>query len=397
MLSTQEALKKICTVPQILDSEIVELHDAEGRILNQSVKAKITQPPSRMSAMDGYAVRFEDCERTKSFNVVGESSAGSPFNGSVNENECVRIFTGSVVPDGANHVVLQENTERKENKIQIMEPQERPRNVRAAGVDFNEGDVLFSTGTKMTAHALSICAAANHGQLSVLRKPRVGILSNGNELKKPGSTLNEGEIIASNEYALRALVQNWGAEPVLLGTARDTEQDIIEKLKDTEALDIIIPIGGASVGDYDLVKPVIKGLGFEPVFSKVAVKPGKPTWFSTNGNQYVLGLPGNPASAIVCAHLFVKPLISQLLGIANSHKWIKAKLVHPLKENGRRECFDRANLTYAEDGTIEVSLHPNQDSSLLKPFINSDVILNRPANDKGRSAGDLVNCLLLNN
>ena len=397
MLSRTEAIEKILSVSQISDTEIVDVHNAKGRVVANDLRANVTQPPDSMSAMDGYAVRFEDLEDTNVFDVIGEASAGNPFLGVIDKKQCIRIFTGSIVPEETNHVIIQEDTLRDQNKITVTQLQERPRNVRPAGIDFKIGEVLIPSGTRLSAHCLSICAAANHERVKVFRKPRIGILSNGNELKQPGSNLEQGDIIASNEFTLRGLVNDWGGEAVLLGTAKDSEQDIIAKLRGSESLDVIIPIGGASVGDYDLVKPVFRGLGFEPVFSKVAVKPGKPTWFSNNGDKYVLGLPGNPASAIVCAHLFVKPLISQLLGIENCHKWINAKIVHSLKENGKRECFDRAILTYANDGTLEVSLHSNQDSSLLKPFIDSDVLLNRPSNDKGRPAGDLVRCLLLNN
>ncbi|HAQ75260.1 MAG TPA: molybdopterin molybdenumtransferase MoeA, partial [Hyphomonas sp.] len=304
MITRQEALAHIGSVPAIQETETLPLEECVGRILAEDVAARLTHPPAAMSAMDGYAVRFAEALSNGPLALIGEAAAGTPFDGIVAPGQCVRVFTGSVIPRGCDHVIIQEDVRRQDTTVWINVPQVSPRNIRQAGVDFHAGQVLLEAGARIRPAHLSICAAANHAYMIVYRRPRVALLTNGDELKPPGSDLQPGQIISSNEYALKALIRDWGAEAINLGTARDDPSDIRRRVEDAGNPDVFVPIGGASVGDHDHMKDVFGHLGFDPIFTKIAIKPGKPTWHSRRDHQYVLGLPGNPASALVCAHLF---------------------------------------------------------------------------------------------
>ena len=394
MISREEALVLIQKTAQIMDAETVPLNAALGRILHSPVIAQVTQPPADMSAMDGYAVRFVDCE-LDSLNVIGEAPAGTPFEGRVEPGEAVRIFTGSVVPDGADHVVIQEDVERDGDTIRIVDPQPNPRNIRAAGLDFSKDDILIPVGSKIGARQLSLIAATNVPEVDVRRKPRVALLANGDELKLPGSDLKPGQIVASNGFSLTALIEAWGGEVVDLGILPDNRDEITRRILATDRVDVFVPVGGASVGDHDHMKPVFEALGYSPVFSKVAIKPGKPTWLYENGDKRVLGLPGNPASAIVCAHLFLRPLLRVVQGADPAQDWINAELDGEIPANGGRESFLRAKIYFTEGGQAKVSSAPNQDSSLLRPFLDANALIHRLPNESSGRAGDLVRCVRL--
>ncbi len=395
MITRDEALDRILTAPKQSVIETVALQSCVGRVLAKPVLAGLTHPPTNMSSMDGYAARHSDCQSGAPLKVIGEAAAGHPFEGSIGEGECVRVFTGSVVPNGADHVVIQEDVERQGDLIEISETQPVARNIRPAGVDFKAGDVLISSDVQLLPRQLSICAAGNHAELSVRRQPRVALLANGDELKLPGATLAPGEIIASNEFSLTALIESWGGKVINLGIAPDDPQAIRDRIETAEIVDIYVPVGGASVGDHDHMKSVFSDLGFSPVFSKVAVKPGKPTWFSQCDEQLVLGLPGNPASALVCAHLFLKPLIHSVLGIEPSQTSLTARLSAGISANGRRESFLRGHLSHSEQGELVVKAATNQDSSLLSPFVTSNVLIHRPVDAPALEAGDKVSCISL--
>lgn len=395
MITREQALEHIATIGPLGETENVPLHDCLGRTLAGDVRARLTHPPAPMSAMDGYAVRFGRDLDEGPLQLIGEAAAGAPFEGAVAPGQCVRVFTGSVVPEGADHVVIQEDVRREGEKIWIETPQDKPKNIRPAGVDFSEGDLLLAAGTQISPMHLSICAAANHASLTLCRRPKVGLLTNGDELRPPGSPLQPGQIIASNEYALMALIREWGGEPVNLGTAADDPGDIRRRIEAARDLDLYVPVGGASVGDHDHMKSVFTELGFEPAFSKIAIKPGKPTWHSRRGSQSVLGLPGNPASALVCAHLFLRPLMNALLGHADRHSWIRGRLMADLAPNGPREAFLRGTLDQLADGATGIQPAANQDSSLLSPFITADVLIHRPAGAPALITGDEVDGVIL--
>ncbi len=397
MLSVDEAIVKILAGAEPLSAETVSLSDVNGRIAAVDIAARMTQPPFSASAMDGYAVRFEDVNPGARLRVIGEAPAGTPFAGSISEGEAVRIFTGGAVPEGADHVVIQEDVARDGDEITIESPQERPRNIRPAGVDFSEGDILVKTGERLHELHGSILAAANAPEVSVRRRPKVVLFSNGDELREPGADLKPGEIINSNHYALTALADHWGGEAIYLGCAADEENVVKSFFEKAQGADIILPIGGASVGDYDYVKPAFRAAGGETVFEKIAVKPGKPTWFGRLARACVVGLAGNPASAIVCAALFVQPLVRRLAGEVGDEaaSFMKAKSETPLSANGGREAYLRAEAIIAGEGPLRVRAADNQDSSLLSPFTSANALIRRKPNAPAIAAGDDVEIVRL--
>ncbi|MEO1188055.1 MAG: molybdopterin molybdotransferase MoeA [Pseudomonadota bacterium] len=354
-------------------TERVALTEALGRRLAQPVIAHVAKPPLPMSAMDGYAVRLSDVHTSGArLKLIGESPAGRPFSGCVRSGTAVRIFTGAVVPDGADHIVMQENAERDGDDVICLQADDAPRHIRAAGIDFGLDDTLIPAGTVLEPAHLSIAAAGNNATVNVEARLRVGLLSNGDELRRPGSDLAPGEIINANPYGLAGMIERWGGEPVLLGTAGDTIESIQAHI-DAASVDILVPIGGASVGDHDHMHQAFSERGFEPVFQKVAVRPGKPTWFSRTEDRLVLGLPGNPASALVCAHLFLTPL----LGDDWRYRLTPAKLMRGIDANGPREHFMRARLEISDEGELMIDPAPSQDSSLLRTFAHYNALLRR--------------------
>ncbi|GJL94489.1 MAG: molybdopterin molybdenumtransferase MoeA [Hyphococcus sp.] len=397
MLSVDEAIHATLKDANALGVERVPLTALPGRVAASDVIARITQPPFSASAMDGYAVRFQDAQKNARLKLVGETPAGSMSSSSVNEGEAVRIFTGAPVPDGANHVVIQEDTKREGDEVLITEAQDRARNIRQAGVDFHEGDVLVQAGDVLHEIHGAIIAAANIPEVEVLRRPRVVVFSNGDELKEPGTDLQFGQIINSNHYALCAMINKWGGQAVYIGRAPDDRAAVKSFFEKAEGADIIVPVGGASVGDYDFVKSAFDDAGGKLVFEKIAVRPGKPTWFGQLGNAKVLGLPGNPASAIVCAALFIQPLVRRLAGFPQgaSLSLRKARLAEDLGANGGREAFLRAAMTTGQDGALMVSSAPNQDSSLLLPFGKANVLIRRLANAPSAQKGDEIDIVQL--
>ncbi|WP_428409041.1 molybdopterin molybdotransferase MoeA [Hyphococcus sp.] len=385
MLSVEEAIAAVLEGAGPLGAERTGLSDLPGRIAAEDVKAQMTQPPFAASAMDGYAVRFDDVAVGAQLRVIGEAPAGNPFKGKIAKGEAVRIFTGGAVPDGADHVVIQEDVTREGDIIAVKDAQESPRNIRAAGIDFRHGDILAKKGDRLHEIHGALFAAANIAEVSVCRRPKVAIFSNGDELKEPGAELAPGEIINSNHYALCAMIRSWGGEAVYLGCAPDSEDDIRDFFRRGAEADVIIPVGGASVGDYDYVKSAFAKEGGEIRFAKVAVRPGKPTWCGRLDDARVIGLPGNPASAIVTAALFVQPLVRRLAGEAWSAPFLKARLTAPVEANGGRESYLRAQ---EKDGAIAPS--PNQDSSLLLPFAAANALIRRPVNAPALRDGDDV-------
>lgn len=396
MLSVDEATAIILKGARRLDAERAPLNALCGRVAADDVSARMTQPPHAASAMDGYAVRFEDATKGARLRVIGEAPAGAPFEGRLSAGEAVRIFTGGVAPEGADHIVIQENVSRDGDMIVVNEASSVPRHIRAAGIDFKKGDILVKKGTVFHEIHGALLAAANVSDAPVVTRPVVALFSNGDELVEPGSTLGPGQIVNSNHYAIAAMIESWGGVSRYLGRAPDDELSIAAFFRKAERADIVIPIGGASVGDHDYVKSGFAAAGGEIVFEKVAVRPGKPTWFGKLGETRVIGLPGNPASAIVTAALFAQALV-RLLAATEQEAASRSvgTLTAALSANGAREAYLRANALNSAGGEWPVAPAADQDSSLLAPFADANVLIKCAPNAPAAAAGDRVELVWL--
>ncbi|TWB55602.1 molybdopterin molybdotransferase MoeA [Bradyrhizobium sacchari] len=381
LMPVSDALAAVLAGAEPRPEETVSLDAAFHRVLARDIAARRTQPPEAMSAMDGYAVRAADAAMIDAqLTVIGEVAAGRPFAGAVGAGETVRIFTGGVVPAGADAVVIQEDTVADGKRITIKEAAIAGRHIRRAGVDFAEGDVLLRKGTRLTDRDLSLAAAMNHPHLPVHRRPKVAILATGDELVMPGATPGPGEIVYSNGYALHALARQEGADTVDLGVAADTLEATtagIRRARESGA-DILITTGGASVGDHDLVQQALKAEGIAMTFWKIAMRPGKPMMHGRLGTMRVIGLPGNPVSSYVCGFLFMVPLIRALSGQqVIHHRRERAVLGRDLGANDQREDYLRARLEARDDGTLIALPVNHQDSSLLANLAAAQVLLVR--------------------
>jgi len=394
-----DALAAILAGAEPLAEEMIALDEAFHRVLARDVAALRTQPPQAMSAMDGYAVRAADAAKIQArLKVIGEVAAGRPFGQPIGPGEAVRIFTGGVVPDGADAVVIQEDTVADGGSITLTEAAMTGRHIRPAGVDFRQGDVLLSAGGRLSDRDLSLAASMNYPELPVRRRPKVALLATGDELVMPGSTPGPGQIIYSNGYALRALARAEGAETIDLGIAADTIEATtagIRRARDLGA-DILVTTGGASVGDHDLVQDSLKAEGVAIAFWQMAMRPGKPMMHGRLGAMRVVGVPGNPVSSYVCTLLFVVPLIRALSG---------RKFVHHVREtavlgrdvgaNDRREDYLRARLEKRSDGTLVATPVNHQDSSLLANLSAAGALVIRPPFAPAASAGSPCDVLRL--
>ena len=369
LMPVADALAAILAGAEPLPEEMVALDAAYHRVLARDVAALRTQPPQAMSAMDGYAVRAADAACVKArLKVIGEVAAGRPFDRALGPGEAARIFTGGVVPDGADAVVIQEDTVADGSHVTIIEAAVAGRHIRPAGVDFNQGDVLLRAGSRLTDRDLSLAASMNHPELPVRRRPKVALLATGDELVMPGITPGPGQIVYSNGYALRALARTEGADTIDLGIAADTLESTtagIRRARDCGA-DILVTTGGASVGDHDLVQQSLQAEGVRIAFWKIAMRPGKPMMHGRLGAMRVIGVPGNPVSSYVCTLLFVVPLIRALLGRkAIQHARERALLGREVGANDVREDYLRARIEARADGTLIATPVDHQDSSLL--------------------------------
>lgn len=377
-----------------LGLETIPLAAAEGRRLAEPVIAQVNQPPADVSAMDGYAVRHADMKIGAMLKVSGESRAGAPLSGALGAGEAIRIFTGAHVPKGADHILIQEDTKRDGDVVMVTFEQPRAENIRRAGLDFAMGKELVPAGRVMTEGAISLAAAGNVGHVTVSKAPLIGVLANGDELVAPGTSLAPGQVVNSIQPALLALIRRWGAVALDLGLSRDTEEDVRQRI--SGACDVIVSIGGASVGDYDVVRSAFAAEGFTPVFEKIAMKPGKPTWFSAREATLALGLPGNPAAAMVTAQLFLRPLIDALTNAPiEASAPVRAHTSTALHAAGNREEYLRSVLTIDAEGRANVVAAENQDSSLLSPFLTANALIRRPAGSPAAAEGDLVEIVML--
>ncbi|MBO6638965.1 MAG: molybdopterin molybdotransferase MoeA [Roseitalea sp.] len=399
MMPVADALERLLADANALETERVGLHDAQQRVLAQDIVALRTQPPFTASAMDGYAVRADDIAETPAtLDVIGAVAAGEVFAGRVEPGQTVRIFTGAPLPDGADAILIQENAEPAgDGKIRALQPVTAGRYLRPAGLDFAEGDLLLEKGTLLDAGHLSLAAAGNHARLPVIRRPRIGVLATGDELVAPGSETDPGQIVASNSFGVAAIARDAGAEVIDLGMARDNAASLEARLDAAIAAncDVFVTLGGASVGDHDLVRPVFTGRGMTLDFYKIAMRPGKPMMFGRLGAMRVLGLPGNPVSSLVCTHLFVVPLLEMLGGRPQSRRRTTARLGAPIGKTGPREHYMRASLARGDDGILVATAFDNQDSSIIRLYAAADALIVRAPDAPAVDVGDMVEIVML--
>jgi molybdopterin molybdotransferase len=389
MLSVSDALNKITDLFAPLPVEMVPLHAASGRVLAEDVITKRDQPPFAASSMDGYGVAGDAVKPGAKFTVIGESAAGSGFGGVVGAGQTVRIFTGAPVPEGVDRVVIQEDVTRDENVITISESIETARFIRPAGDDFHAGDTV-SAPRRLTPADIALLAAMNFAEVPVRRKPVIALLATGDELVMPGEEPGPDQIIASNNFGLAALLKAQGAEIRMLPIAKDTRQSLTLALKLAQGADLIVTIGGASVGDHDIVQSVAGDLGLKTAFYKVAMRPGKPLMAGRIDDTPMIGLPGNPVSSMVCGHIFLRPALNVMLGLG-AHPLSRelARLGGDMGPNGGREHYMRASLG-VEYSQLTVYPAARQDSALLSVLANSNALLVRPPNDPARKSGEMV-------
>ncbi|MFY0596002.1 MAG: molybdopterin molybdotransferase MoeA [Cognatishimia sp.] len=391
MISVAEALAHLFDLAQPLETEVVPLKHANGRVLVENAIARRDQPPFSASAMDGYAVRNADVTTGATFTMIGESAAGHRFDGAINAGECVRIFTGAPLPKGADRIIIQEDVTADGDKITLGDNLDSNPYVRAKGFDFKDGDVIPASKT-LGPSDIALLAAMNISDVTVTRRPKVAILSTGDELVMPGEEPTEDQIIASNSFGLYAMLKDIGAEPRLLPIARDNEASLKTAFSLAEDADLLVTIGGASVGDHDLVGDVAADLGMERSFYKITMRPGKPLMAGRLSNgAMMIGLPGNPVSAMVCGKIFLEPVIRAMLGLGKAPaREFTAPLAHDVKANGPREHYTRAR---QENGSV--SIFERQDSALLSVLAAADTLVIRPPNDPARKAGEIMRCVAI--
>ena len=399
LMPVADALSAILAGAEPLPEEILALDAAYHRVLARDVAALRTQPPQAMSAMDGYAVRSADASAAAvRLKVTGEVAAGRPFEKAVGAGEAVRIFTGGVIPQGADAVVIQEDTVAEDGGITITEAAVPGRHIRPAGIDFRKGDVLLAAGTRLSDRDLSLAAGMDYPELPVRRRPKIALLATGDELVMPGSAPGPGQIVYSNGYALRALARAEGAETIDLGIAADSVEATtqgIRRARDAGA-DVLATTGGASVGDHDLVKRSLEAEGVSIAFWRIAMRPGKPMMHGRLGAMRVIGLPGNPVSSYVCAFLFLVPLIRKLLGRADIHHTRETALLgRGVAANDLREDYLRARLEARADGALIATPVDHQDSSLLANLAVARALVIRPPFAPKAAAGSPCEMLRL--
>lgn len=399
MIPVAEAVSRIVGALQPLPAETVGLEAGYGRVLAADVVARRTQPPFAVSAMDGYAVRGADVgDVPADLRLIGSVPAGQKFEGSVSPGEAVRIFTGARMPDGADTVVIQENTTADADgaSVTINEAAETGNYVRPAGLDFTEGEVGLVAGTRLGARRLALAAAMNVPWIEVRRRPRVAILSTGDEIVMPGEPVGENQIVSSNGIALAAAIRGFGGEPVHIGIAGDNRESLLAMVAAARGTDLLVTTGGASVGEHDLIREVLGEAGLDLDFWRIAMRPGKPLMFGTLGETPVLGLPGNPVSALICAQIFLRPAIGRMLGLNGLDPApATARLAVPMNANDERQDYVRALLSREEDGTPIAEPFTRQDSSMGSLLAGASCLIVRPPHAPAAAAGDWVDIVPL--
>lgn len=391
LLAVEDARARMLAEIAVLPAESVPLAQSIGRVLAEDVAAVRDQPPFAASAMDGWAVRAADCPGV--LKIVGESAAGHGFGGAVGPGETVRIFTGAAVPDACDAIVIQEDAERGGETVR-MPAVEAGHFLRPAGGDFRAGEPLLTRGARIDPWRLSLAASAGRAEVAVHAQPRVALLSTGEEIVEAPAVPDRFQIYNSGVPALAAMIESWGGRVIRARPVRDDLDAVIAALRGADA-DLVVTVGGASVGDHDLVRAAAQALGLSLRVESVNVRPGKPTFFGVLGDgRRLLGLPGNPASAFVCAEMFLRPILAAYQGAPTEFATITARLEQPLPANGSREHWMRAKLAFA-DGGVSVRPYRDQDSSLVSVFARSDALLRRLAGAEAATAGMVVEVLPL--
>ncbi|MCZ7930957.1 molybdopterin molybdotransferase MoeA [Agrobacterium leguminum] len=392
LLPVDEAMRRLleAAVP-VTESETLPLAECDGRVLSADLIARLTQPPFDASAMDGYALRSADAAAIGSvLTVIGQAAAGHAFTGTVGEGQAVRIFTGAPVPQGADTILIQEDAEVLEGgKIRTAFDVTAGRHIRPRGQDFTEGEAALTAGRELGFTDLTLAAAMNHAALTVYRRPRIAILATGDELLPPGSAPQPAQIIASNTFGVAALARQAGAEVVDLGIIADDDRLIRAAIGKAVAakVDVLVTLGGASVGDHDLVQAALKAEGMQLDFWRIAMRPGKPLMVGSIGAMQVLGLPGNPVASLVCGLLFLEPLLRSIARRAPLQRTTTARTATPLKANDHRQDYLRARFSTDENGLLVAEAHAKQDSSMMKILAHSDGLIVRPPNAPAAAPG----------
>jgi molybdopterin molybdotransferase len=395
MIAVEEARARILAELRPVGVEEVDLLGAQGRVLAEDVRARLTQPPWPVSAMDGYAVRAADAAKAPTtLRIAGTVAAGAAYAGTLGAGEAVRIFTGAPIPDGADAVVIQEDTEATDGRVTLKEAAQLGRHIRVAGLDFKAGDVGLPAGRRLSARDIGFAAAMNVPWLRVRRRPRIALLATGDEIVRPGDPVGPSQIVSSNTYALAAMVGALGAEPLMLGIARDTVEDTVAKVEGARGADLLVTTGGASVGDHDLVQKALATQGLAVDFWKIAMRPGKPLMWGRLGGLPVLGLPGNPVSSMICAMVFLKPAVEALSGLdPAAAALLEARLGRDLAPNDQRQDYVRATLEPGADGVPVATPFAKQDSSMMSLLARAGGLIVRPPKDPARRIGDSVRVL----
>ena len=388
LISVEEALDRLIDLVPQLPAEDVPLRQAGGRVLSGPVRAMHAQPPFAASIMDGYALRADEARPGAAFRVTGEAAAGGAPGPAVGPGEAVRILTGAPVPEGGTRVVIQEDAVRDGDRIVLRDRLDENPYIRPAGSDFGPGQAL--PAGRLTPARLALAAAMGHPVLPCVRRPVVAIVPTGNELRQPGEELGAGQIHASNGYGIAALVEAADGEARLLPVARDEEPSIRAAIGLADGADLLVTMGGASVGDHDLIGSVLTAMGMDMAFWRVAMRPGKPLMAGRLGTMAVLGLPGNPVSSMVCGHVFLVPMLRRMLGLPPCEALRTAPLAHAVEANGPRQHYMRA-----EVGPDGVRIAERQDSSLLTALAEADHLVVRPPHDPPRDRGAHVDVIPL--
>ncbi len=391
MISVEQARERIVTALAPTPPEIVGLAEAWDRVTAEPVSARVTQPPADVSAMDGYALQAADGTLGTTLTVIGYAPAGHPFEGTVGPGQAVRVFTGSIVPAGADAILLQEDAVREADRVMVKEAVRAGRHIRRKGQDFVAGDAVIPANRRLTARDVGLAAAANHPWISVRRRPRVAILATGDEVAMPGEPIPPGGIVSSNSHALAALVRAAGGEPVVLPVARDDRAAIAATADKVAGMELLVTTGGASVGDHDLVIDSLRDRGMRLDFWQIAMRPGKPLLFGKLGALPVIGLPGNPVSALVCAVLFVVPALNRLAGLPGDPPPSEPALLGTaLPANDHRADHLRATLRAGSGGETIVFPFPVQDSAMLQRLARADALILRPPHAPALAEGTEV-------
>lgn len=403
LLPVDEALQLLLSGKAPSGHELVSLHEAGDRVLASSIYASFNQPPFDTSAMDGYAIRFEDAPvLPATLQLIGESAAGKGFSGTIQAGQAVRIFTGAPLPAGADTITIQENTQSSQDTVTLLEGVEKARHIRLSGLDFKDGECLLQSGHLLDAAALSLAAASGHAQVSVYPRPSTVILATGDELVPAGTKPGPDQIVSSNSYGVAEIVRRNGGVSQDLGIVPDNLAQIEQAILKASAsgADILVTLGGASVGDHDLVHKALTNCGVKLGFYKIAMRPGKPLMFGEleregKAPMLVLGLPGNPVSSLVCSYVFLAPLVARMAGKAPTTRVSSAKLAQNMPENADRRDYVRASLTRNSDGSLLATPLPVQDSSMLTVITLADALLIREPYAAPAQAGDHCQVLLL--